>query len=359
MKRSYWAVLGIALAVLLLIALGFALFDGESAPQKGFGGMPAMPVEVARVKVGTVESKIEAVGTLASAESVMIQPEVAGKIAEIAFQDGQQVKKGDVLVRLDASLLAAELADRQAAAKLSKANHARTQQLAAKGIAALRTRDEALAKMESDRAQLQLARVRYEKATLRAPFDGIVGLRRVSLGEYVEPGDDIVNLESIDSLKVEFRISEIYLPDVKVGQSIAIEASALPGKKFDGEVYAVDPHIDVDSRAIRLRARVANPQQELAPGLFVRVSLRTDRRPNALIVPEAAIVPNADGSIVVYVVREGQAKAQPVKLGERMPGEVEIREGLKAGDIVVRSGQIRLQDAVPVEIVNEKPPARS
>jgi membrane fusion protein (multidrug efflux system) len=310
----------------------------------------AMPVETAKVAVDTVVSAISAIGTLQSSESVVLGPEIAGRISEIRFKEGERVEAGDVLVKLDTEVLEATLAQARANLTLSKANYDRAKTLASQGTGTVRARDEALAQWRTDTAIVALAEARLAKATIRAPFSGTLGLRSVSVGAYVTPGERIVNLEQTDPLKVDFQVPEIYLARVHEGQTIEVTVDARPGEVFKGEIYAIDPKIDVGGRAIRLRARIPNPEGRLSPGLFTRVSIIAGKRDDAILVPESALVPRQDGKFV-YRVQDGKAVLTKVETGERRPGQVEILEGLGPDATVVTAGQQRLQDGTPVEVV--------
>ncbi|HEX6978687.1 MAG TPA: efflux RND transporter periplasmic adaptor subunit [Alphaproteobacteria bacterium] len=356
-----------AIIVVLLLAAGaggaYRYFAAQPAAQAGAGpgagGPPggfAMPVEAAPVRVGPSRQQVHAVGSLRSNESVTIRPEVAGRITRINFDEGQKVKRGQVLVQLDASVAQAELAQAQAALALARANYDRAEELARRGAGTQRALDEARARLRSDEAAVRLAEARLEKYTLVAPFDGVVGLRQVSIGDYVAAGTDMVNLEQIDPLKVDFRVPEIFLASVRPGQRISVAVDALPGREFGGEVYAIDPLVDAGGRSIVIRARIANPDDSLRPGLFARVTLTIDERAEALFVAEQSIVPVGDQHFVFKVVDGQQAGSKvvaytPVKIGERRRGEVEIREGLRPGDVVVTAGLLKIRDGMPVQIV--------
>ncbi len=318
------------------------------------GGMPPTPVEAVPVKVGAVSRTVTAVGSLLSNESVVIRPEVAGKVAEIAFQEGQAVKKGALLVKLDDSVARATLAQAQASIAFSRAELARAEELFRQNTGPARNREQAQAKLQADEAAVQLAKAQLEKLTLTAPFDGVLGLRKVSVGDVIASGKDIVNLEAIDTLKLDFRVPEAYLPAVKVGQTLNVAVDAFPGRTFDGTVIAIDPLVDVNGRAVAIRARVANTDGSLRPGLFARVRLTIDEHLNAVLVPEQAIVAFGNNQFVFKVV-EGKVAQTPVKLGERRNAEVEITNGLSPGDVVVTAGQLKIRDGAPVAVVNNKP----
>ena len=310
----------------------------------------AVAVEAARAKAGTVIEDLRAVGTLRPNEAVTVVSEIAGRVERIGFREGQPVKAGDVLVELDASILRAELAKARSDLALARANDERAATLATRGLGTLRARDEAHAALQAAQANVALAQARLEKATIRAALSGVVGLRSVSVGAYVTPGERIVELADVDPVKVDFRVQELALPELRVGQPIRVTVDALPGKTFEGEIDAIDPIVDVAGRAIRLRARIPNRGGELSPGLFARVQIVIERREDAVLVPESAVFAEASRRFV-YRVRDGRAVLTPVELGQRRPGQVEIRKGLARDDVVVTAGHQQLRDGAPVEIL--------
>jgi membrane fusion protein (multidrug efflux system) len=353
----------IIVAVTLIAAVGVAVVFGtnvfspragssqEQTPQKGKRTPRAgIPVEVAKARTTTSTADIRAIGSLQSDESVRIAPEIAGRIAAISFKEGETVKQGDVLIKLDDSLLVAEVGDQEARFALAKSNYDRANQLGRTGNITDRARDEATAAFHSARATLELARVRLSKHTIHAPFSGVVGLRAVSVGAYIGIGTSIVNLEKIDMLKVDFSIPEFHLSAVSVGNSIAVEVDAIPNKIFTGEVYAIDPMVDVNGRAVRIRARLTNADLELRPGLFARITIKDPTEQTVVSVPESAIVPR-QGEMFVYRVANGKAVEMKVRVGKRDGGFVEVLDGIDANASVVITGQQRLRNGAEVDIV--------
>lgn len=322
------------------------------APPQYSGSRPATPVEAVKVRVEMVSEQVSAVGTLRSNESVIVRPEIAGRISSIHFDEGEPVEAGQTLVSLDDSTHQAELADVRASLNLAERNFKRLDELFEKGSTSARERDEALARAESMRAALQLAQARLAKTDVNAPFSGILGLRRVSPGDYVTPGQDMVNLEDIDPIKVDFRIPERFLSSLSTGQIIRVRVDAFPGRSFEGEVYAIDPQVDPTGRSIAIRARVDNADRVLRPGLFARVRLIVDERPDALVVPEQALVPRGEQRYVFKVV-DGKAVLTPVQVGQRHAGKVEIAKGLSEGETVITAGQLKIRDGAPVSILGE------
>lgn len=321
----------------------------QPAPAAQFGEPVA--VDVAKVSSTRLVDDVNAVGSIRSNESVVIRPEVSGRIVKLNFNDGQQVTKGQLLIAFDSTVNHAEVRQAKAELGIARANYERTADLARQNFMSERARDESLANVHVLEAKLALAEARLSKLEIRAPFSGIVGIRNVSVGDYVRDGADLVNLEDISSVKVDFRVPEKYVDIVHKGQAIEVMVDALPGKAFRAQVDAIDPQVDSSGRSALLRGRIDNPQGRLKPGMFARVRLILAERNNALVVPEEAIVPQG-GKVMVWKVVDGNAVKMEVKTGLRRATKVEITQGLALNDVVVTAGQIRLsKDGTPVRIV--------
>ncbi len=317
-------------------------------------GPPPMPVKAEAVKLDTVVEAISAIGTLRADEVVMVRPEIAGRVQTIHFKEGQAVEAGAPLVSLDPAEYKAQLAGSQAEVTVSELVWERQRNLDRQKLTSQQDLDNARARLDAARAKLALDQVRLDKAVLRAPFAGIVGLRAVSPGAYVSPGQDIAGLASIKTMKLDFRVPEVYLARLAPGQSLAVQVDAYPGQRFDGAIAALDPILDEETRTVLVRARLPNPDEKLRPGMFGRVSLQLAAHANAVVVPEQAIVPQGDKAFVFKVV-EGKAKLTAVKLGVRRAGDVEVLEGLAAGDTVVTDGQLKIRDGAPVSVLGAAP----
>jgi membrane fusion protein (multidrug efflux system) len=331
---------------------------GGGAPTKGGAvgaGGPAAPVEVAKVASEPLSQAITTVGSLRSDESVTIRPEVAGRIATIGFREGQPIRKGDVLIKLDASINEAEVQQARANLKLARSKYERAVDLAKSNFISGQARDEAENNLRVAEAALALVEAKFAKTEIRAPFSGVIGLRAVSVGDYVKEGADLVNLESIDLLKVDFRLPEVHMRQVQAGQTLQVTLDALPGKTFEGRVLAVNPLLDAAGRAVVVRAQVRNSDASLRPGMFARVRLVTNDQAEALVVPEQALVPQGADQFVFKIV-DGKAVRAKVEVGQRRTGKVEVRSGVAAGDIIVTAGQVRLRDGMPVAIAKTSEP---
>ncbi|WP_173043634.1 efflux RND transporter periplasmic adaptor subunit [Bosea sp. ANAM02] len=321
----------------------------QQAQASAVSGPRAVPVEVASIEIGTVSEEVEALGTLAADESVVIAPEIAGRVVFLGFKEGERVKAGQELVKLDTAILDAELKQAMADLGLARDTNERLRGLVSRGSGTQVALEESAAKLASSEARVQLAKAKLAQSTILAPFNGVVGLRSVGVGDYVSVGKQMITLTKIDPIKIDFRVPEIYLSRLKTGQPVQMRVDAVPDRNFQGHIYAIDPVVDVNGRAIRLRANIPNADLALKPGLFARLAITVDQRENAILVPEMAVVPDAVGKMV-YIVDKGKAKRVTVELGKRLPGKVEIVSGLKPDMQIITAGQMRLRDGATIAI---------
>lgn len=308
-----------------------------------------------------LQDDAQAVGTLRSRQSVMLRPEVAGRVQQLGFVDGARVRKGQMLVQLDDTLQRAEVSQAQAQVSIAQANYQRNKDLVAQNFVAQRVLDESAANLQVAQAQLALANARLTRMRIVAPFDGTLGIRSVNVGEFVRDGADLVNLEDIGTMVVDFRLPERFQSKILRNQIADLQLDALPGQRFKARVEAIDPLLDVNGRSVAVRAVVANTANgadaPLRPGMFARVTVVFSVNDKALMVPEEAIVPQGGRQFVVQVVKAADggvlsSKRQEVQLGSRRDGQVEVLSGVAEGDTVVVAGQQRLQsDGTPVKVV--------
>jgi len=336
----------------LALALLFALAPAwvQAQPKAA----PAMPVRAELARVAPAIDEASAVGTLRADEAVTIRPEISGRIAEMPFKEGQRVERGAVLVRLDQAELAAVLASSRAQAGLDKQRLERAADLLQKNFISQQAFDEARANAARSAAKQREDEARLAKTEIRAPFSGVAGLRQVSEGAFVAAGTDIARLEKIDELKLDFRVPETFLAQLRPGQSVRIVIDAYAGEDFRGAVYAIEPAIDEQTRTVLVRARVGNSQMKLRPGMFARVLLTLAVRPNAVWIAEQAIVPRGQDSFVYRVV-DGKAELVKVQTGLRKVGEVEITRGLAGGDLVITEGTQKIGPGSPVTVLQGAP----
>ena len=358
-----------ALVTAVVIAAGCNSKNDASAGQKPDAAKPAaqpaaqapkppagLPVRAVPVEVGKVSDEVSAVGSLLAEESVVIRPEIDGRVVSLHFQEGQAVTAGTRLVSIDNSEYDAQAAAVRADLKTEEQRLSRTRELHQQNFISKDALDVQLGAVDRLKAHLAEAESRVAKTVIRAPFSGTVGLRMISPGAYVKAGTDIVRLESIGTIKADFRIPELYMSKVGSNQEIAVRLDAYPGEEFRGRIYAVEPVIDEQTRTILMRARIPNKGNKLKPGMFVRVAVTLANRANAIIVPEQAIWPQGTDNFVFRVV-EGKAALTKVQIGNRQPGRVEIVQGLNAADTVVTEGQIKLRDGAPVMVMAAPAPA--
>jgi len=332
--------------LLLLPLISVALIAAEPPP---------MPVEGVTVQPQSLNQTVDAVASLAANETVVIRPEVAGRIVRLGFTEGQPVKAGTVLVQLDDSVQAAQLQRAKATLDLAQSDYQRRADLLQKQLISQTEFDQTASQLKVAKADVALADAVLGKMRVKAPFDAVIGVRSVSPGAMVEAGQDLVTLVDVNPIKVEFRIPERYLAAIQVRQAVQLTVDALPGRTFTGTVFAIDPQVDIKGRSLVLRAEIPNPKAELKPGLFARVSLLLASKTAALMVPEQALVPNADGSRTLFKVVAGKVEVATVKPGIRRSGEVEIIEGLSAGDNVITAGHLKVQPGMAVTMVAPTP----
>jgi membrane fusion protein (multidrug efflux system) len=292
----------------------------------------------------------------------MVRPEVSGRIARLGFTDGQRVRRGQLLVQLDDTLQLAQSKQAEAQASLARSQWQRSRELLAQGFVSQSAVDQNAAALQVAEAQVALAQAQVSRMRVLAPFDGTVGIRLVDVGDYVKDGADIVNLEDLSSVLVDFRLPERYVARMRAGQSVEATIDALPGQRFGGRVEALDSEVDANGRSVLVRARVENPGARLRPGMFARTRVVFDTREQAITVPEEALVPQGGRQFLFKVVEGagGQKSAHRLeaRVGLRLPGRVEVLGGLVAGDTVVVAGQQRLRgESAPVRVVDASRPA--
>jgi membrane fusion protein (multidrug efflux system) len=319
------------------------------------GGKPS--VEVASVGVMKLTDDTQAVGSLRSRQGVILRPEISGRITQLNFRDGDRVKKGQLLVQLDDQLPMAQVQQAVAERSIAVANHKRNQDLVEQNFISRRTVDESAAALQVAEAKLALAHATAARLKILAPFDGLAGIRLVNVGDYLKDGADIVNIEDIEAVFVDYRLPERYQSQVRRGQTAALQLDALPNRQFTAIVQAIDPLIDASGRSVGVRACIDNRRMQLRPGMFARVTTIFGQRDEALVIPEEAIVPQAGKQFVIKLMTgsDGQGSVSQrveVKVGQRLPGKVEILQGLAVGETVVTAGQQRIQrDGTTVRVI--------
>jgi membrane fusion protein, multidrug efflux system len=323
----------------------------------GGPGGPAA-VEVARAESMTIVDDVQAVGSLRARQGVMVRPEVSGRIVRLGFADGQPVRLGQLLVQLDDTLQRAQLEQARAQSSIARTNLQRSRELLAQNFVSQSAVDQNAAALQVAEAQVALAEAQLARLRVLAPFNGTAGLRMVDVGDYVKDGADIVKIEDLSALEVEFALPERYVARTRPGLPLELTLDALPGSTFKGTVVAINSQLDANGRSLLVRARVLNAGAQLRPGMFARPRVVFATREGAVAVPEEALVPLGARQFLFKVVDgpDGRKVAQRLeaRIGLRVPGKVEILEGVKPGDAVVTAGQARLLrgESTPVRVID-------
>lgn len=351
-KRQRFAVIGVVVVALAAASYFGIQMNANNPAPKAAGGV--VVVEATEVQPADIQDVITAIGTLRSAESVVMKSEISGRIAAVSFSDGSRVAKGDTLITFDASIQEAQVNQAKAERDLAAAKLKRTQDLFDKKFLSAAALDDARASEQIAQAKLALAQATLGKMSLRAPFSGVIGIRQVSVGDYIKEGADLVNLEDTSSIKVDFRVPEQASGRLRVGQIVGLQSDAFVGQSFPAKVTAVDSAVDPLGRSLLMRAELRDVSQRLKPGMFMRVTLVLETRKNALTIPEESIV-TQQGRLLVFKVVDGKAVSTPVVTGLRVTNKdkavVEVVKGLAAGDVVVTAGQIKIRgNNLPVKI---------
>jgi len=320
---------------------------------------PRPPDTVASVEVRAEQwrSRLHAVGSLVAVNGVEVGNEVDGVVREILFRSGEQVAEGEPLLRLDDEVDLAALEALRAAARLAEVQFKRATDLLPKKAVSRSAYDEAKAIYNAALAKVAEQRAIVARKTIRAPFSGLLGIRKVDIGQFLKAGASIVRLEALDPMFVDYSLPERYLPRLAVGQEVRIRIDALPGETFTGSIKALESGIDEGTRSIMVRAALANPGGRLRPGMFADVQTLQDEIRDVLTVPRTALSYNTYGNFVFFMEKtdkEGQwqVKRRQVSTGEAREGRVVVEKGLAAGDTVVRAGLVKLRDGMTVQVDN-------
>jgi len=350
-KRNLTTTISIAVAV---VAVAWAIYSSQrqsSSPvaAPGAGGRGSAPafVSIAQVRSERISQKLEALGNARANESVDVSSKTSNVVAAVRFRDGERVRRGQVLVQLDDAQARADVSAAQAALTESESQYERSRELLSTGAVSKSQFDQLEATLKANRARLNAATARLEDTVIRAPFSGNVGLRRVSVGTLISPGDVITTLDDTSVIKLDFSVPENFLATLREGLAVRATAPAFPGRSFAGKVSSIDSRVDMNTRSVTVRALLANEDGALRPGMFLNVSLANDER-EALVIPEEALTPEAERQYV-FVVNEGRAERREVRIGGRRPGSVEVLAGLEAGERVVVEGTQKVRDGAPVQ----------
>lgn len=349
--------------VLVILALGL-IFGGifgwkhhQAQQTNARAAAPPPPATVSAVEVRQEnwQPYLYAVGSLVASQGIHVTNEVAGQILEIRFKSGQEVQKGELLLRLVDSVDQADLEGLLAESRLAKIDYRRKARLLKDKSVSRSEHDEARAKLDNAEAQVASKRAVIEKKQIRAPFTGLLGIRQVDLGGYLAPGSNIVPLEALDPIYVDYSLPERDFAALSAGQTVMIEVQAYPGQRFEGRIEALNPGIDPGTRSVKIRAIIENPDARLRPGMFAQVSTVLPKRQGLLTLPQTAITYNPYGDAVFVVENDDgrlQVQRRQIKTGEVREGRVEVVTGLELGEQVVSAGHVKLRNGQQVKLDN-------
>ncbi len=319
--------------------------------------MPPMPVEVAPAAYQKVEDRFDAVGTVEALEAITVVSEIDAAVLALPFQEGNYIRRGGLIAHLDDAQLAAEVTRAEALRDQGQSNYDRVKTIVEQKAGAPQDLDDAAAALKVAEANLALAKARFAKTRIVAPFDGIIGARKVSVGTFLRSGQAITELANIDEIRVNFSAPERFLPKLNQGAEVAVSTTALADVSLKGKIIAIEPVLDAGTRSARVVARVVNPGRKFRPGMSANVSVVLAERAKAITIPNEAVFANGNQSFVYVVKPDSTASRVAITLGTRLPDAVEVVEGLAPGTVVVRAGHQKLFEGAKVMPVVSQPDA--
>jgi len=319
-------------------------------------GAMATVVVAAEAKVQSLAETLSVVGALLPKKSIEVKSEIEGTVEEVGFNEGQTVKKGDLILRLDETKYRAALDQAEANLQLSKVTFDRTKQLVDDKTISPQEYDQALSIFHANEAGVTLRKRELKDARIMAPFSGTLGARMVSPGQVISKNTTLTWLVDLDPVKAEFNVPERFIREVKNGQKIELRVAAFPNERFAGEVYFLAPQVDPATRTLLVKARVPNPDRKLRPGMFVNLDLTLKLRDGSIVIPESALMSMGERTSVYVIGADGNAQLRPVKVGLRMPNQIEIVTGLSAGEKVVAEGLQKVRPGGAVKVADPVPP---
>ena len=335
------------LSVSFIFSLIFIIGCGEKKPGGQFS-MPPMPVETAIVKEQKVADQFEAVGTIEAIEAITVVSEIDASVVSLPFEEGGFIKKGELIAQLDDSQLKGEVLRTEALLTQAQASYNRIKTLVEQKAGTQQSLDNAAADLKVAQANLELAKARFNKTRITAPFGGMLGSRRVSVGSFLRAGGVITELANIDEIRVTLSVPERYLSDLKRGSEVTVYSSAFPNYKAKGKIAVVEPVVDPSTRTARVVVRVPNPGRKFLPGMSANVSVVLRERPKALTVPSESVFASGNQSFVFMVKPDSTVARVGVTLGTQLSDVVEVVNGLKEGDQIVSAGHQKLFDGAKV-----------
>ncbi|MBL3657394.1 efflux RND transporter periplasmic adaptor subunit [Fulvivirga sediminis] len=353
----------ILIAVIILAALGFIFYprffsnnenEAPATENQSDKTNKKLPVSALVLQKGALNNTLRSTGSLLANESIELKAEVSGIVESIHFKEGQKVKKGQLLLTINDDEILAEIEKLKFTRKLNEDITDRQQKLLAKEAISKEEYETAMTTLNTTMADIKVREAQLNKHHIRAPFSGIIGLREISVGSSLNPGDRISNLYSIDPIKIDFSVPGKYISEVSAGDKISFSTDSYE-ETFNGEIYAIEPRIDPKTRSLRIRALCSNDENKLLPGQFAKINLTLSTYESALMIPTEAVIPELNGK-KVFIYKNGVAEARNVQTGIRTADKVQVTEGLSAGDTVLTSGALQLKQGLPVNIqINSQP----
>lgn len=337
-----------------VVAAGSLLLSSCSKPVEARGGfsLPPMPVEIARANVQKVTDRFEAVGTIEANESITVVSEIDAAVKSLPFQEGTFIRKGSIIAQLDDEQLAAEVARAEALHEQSHVTYDRVKAIVEQNAGTPQDLDDAAAGLKVADANLSVAKARLAKTRVLAPFDGIIGARKVSVGTFLRAGQAVTELANIDDIRLNFSAPERFLSRLSRGATVSVSTTAYPGYALEGRIIAIEPVLDPSTRSARVIARVSNPGRKFRPGMSANIAAVLSERDSAITIPNQAVFANGDQSFVFAVKPDSTVTLTPLKLGTRMADVVEVVKGLTPGATVVQAGHQKLVEGAKVIPIN-------
>jgi len=342
----------------LIASMLLFLGCGDGAGDRPGGGRPPTPVVVSSPFEYEFADRLEAIGTAYANESVVIAARVTKQVDRVLFDDGQTIGSGEILVELESNEERAQLAQARATRADAKLRFDRVADLAKRGTESRSRYDEVRTALDAANARVDELEARLADLRIRAPFSGVLGLREVSPGTLLKPGDRITTLDDVDRIKLDFSVPETFLAMLAPGLEVKTQVAAYPGRVFEGRVVAIDSRVDPKTRAVRVRAEIENADHAVRPGMLLSLILESNAV-RALALAEQALVPSGSSQFVVVLDAEDKPTRVEVEIGRRVPGLVEIRAGLKAGDRVVIDGATLIPPGGVVKVLRVEAPPKA
>jgi len=331
-----------------IVILSVALISLTACSKQKTTHVPPYTVSLFKVKKADWQKTILATGSLSSFYGIMVKAETSGRITKIFFKSGEYVKKGTPLVQIYPDILAAQLTKAEARLKLSQINYMRYLDLYKTGFYSKSDLDKAHTTVKNNQGEVNQIKAQLVQTHIIAPFSGQLGLRLISLGDYLSPGKEIINLESIEPIRVDFSVPEIYLGEIKLGDKVTMTTRAYPKATFTGKIYAFNSLVNTGSRSLDVWATIPNKDHKLLPGMYVEVTIYLGKKQSVMMAPQTAIVYTLDGDYVYRYIDHKAVKTK-ITLGPKLKDDwVIIKSGVKVGDEIISDGQVKLTDGAPV-----------